>query len=54
MEEDDDGPPDDANEMSRVSSILQVCALPSDALVPQGVVPRVHQSLPLTLEAWAV
>ena len=39
MEEDDDGPPNDAIEMSRVSSILQVCALPSDTLVPHGVVP---------------
>ena len=26
-EEEDDGPPGDADEMSRVSSILQVCAL---------------------------
>ena len=39
MDEDDDGPPDDANEMSRVSCILQVCALRCNTLVLKGVVP---------------
>lgn len=46
MGEDDDGPPDDTNEMSRVSSILQVCARRRDTLDPQGVVPGVLESLP--------
>ena len=54
MDEDDDGPPDDANEMSRVSCILQVCALRDDTLVPQGVVSWARESPPLILQAWAV
>ena len=54
MDADDDGPPDDANEMSRVSCILQVCAPRGDTLAPQGVVLLALESPPLILQAWAV
>ena len=39
MAEEDDGPPDDADEMSRVTSILQVCALRCVSRGLQGLVP---------------